>query len=259
MRKLLTGSRRGPSLSQFVIRAIEELWPPLVYLAHGKKKLTEAADGSPAAERVVKSYGVLSNAQLEKRLEEEHERGRNVDEKTIRFAMTISIALTVLSSAAGVVLKSSEGGLGETAVSILFAISALYTLSAGLLALGALKTLPTYGFGTHYLIDKERPEAVARALVSQETVNIVRHLRNEATYQCLRNGFVLLLAALLLSVLLFGLRRHPDPEPASTRPTTARWVLQTEQVPSLARHSLARECFLPSASLAGRGSLAGDV
>ena len=36
----------------------------------------------------------------------------------------------------------------------------------------------------------------------QEEINIVRHLRNESAYQCLRNGFFLLLLALIIATFL---------------------------------------------------------
>lgn len=75
-----------------------------------------------------------------------------------------------------------------------------YVLSAGFVALGALRTLPSYGYGTRFLLQQEdnAPSTVADALARQELMNNIRHLRNETAYQALRNGLILLFVAILL-------------------------------------------------------------
>lgn len=189
----------------------------MFYYFRARKKLAEAKiSGREKNDSLYIQYKTLSSEELETRLKEEHERGKNIDEKTIKFSVTISIAVTILGSAGSVILKSlSEPNLVFYA-STFVAASVIYTISGGLLALSALKTLPTYGFGTLFLLKKkESNEVVVSSLVSQEKVNIVRQLRNESAYQCLRNGFLLLLPALLIysiaSVSSHGDLKKKDP------------------------------------------------
>jgi hypothetical protein len=88
-------------------------------------------------------------------------------------------------------------------------------LIAGIISLGALKTLPKYGYGTKHEILAEQQGAnhIAKALFLQEEINIVRHLRNESAYQCLRNGFLLLLLVLIIAT--FSIRIPSKAKPVS--------------------------------------------
>ena len=64
----------------------------------------------------------------------------------------------------------------------------------------ALRTLPSYGYGTRFLLDQsvDPPQILADALARQETMNVVRHLRNEAAYQAMRNGLLFLFAGIMV-------------------------------------------------------------
>lgn len=184
-----------------LLRLLEELLPFIFYIKSANRKLHESSVVSKDRERsLYVAYEELAEEELTRRLTEEHERGKGIDEKTIKFSITISLALTILGSAGSVVLKSIESQNLSMIASLLIALSVIYTISGGLLALGALKTLPTYGFGTNYLVQRKSlgKEIVALALISQEKVNIVRQVRNEASYQCLRNGLILLLVVLVI-------------------------------------------------------------
>ena len=68
------------------------------------------------------------------------------------------------------------------------------------MALGALRTFPTYGYGTQFLLQqRENTETVlADALARQETMNNIRHLRNETAYAALRNGLLFLFAGIIV-------------------------------------------------------------
>jgi len=78
----------------------------------------------------------------------------------------------------------------------------LYTIIGGIIALGALKTLPTYGYGTNFIIkSKDDVNVKIAALAAQEKVNTARHLRNEAAYQCLRNGFIILIIPVIFFII----------------------------------------------------------
>lgn len=194
---LIRGSRK------ILARISEELLPPPFFWVYYRKKVKVAKGlgdfAAPCGEGKYKRYWSLSNQQLSDRLCEEHERGRAIDEKTLRFTFVISIGLTVLGAAAGYLTKVLENDSLKYVVVSAAGISVLYTITGGLLALGALKTLPRYGYGTQFLLWEDQKLAKVRALAAQEELNIVRHLRNEAAYQCIRNGF----AALLFLVCVF--------------------------------------------------------
>ena len=77
------------------------------------------------------------------------------------------------------------------------------------MALGALRTYNKFGFGTKYTlaIHESDPKALrAEHLARQETVNNLRHCRNEAVFQAVRNGFILLFVGILtiLAAAYFG-------------------------------------------------------
>ncbi len=80
-------------------------------------------------------------------------------------------------------------------------VAAIFALISGLIAVRALTTLPAYGYGTNFASVSGDPLAVARALLAQEKINSLRHVRNEAAYQCLRNSLIcLIFAVALLSI-----------------------------------------------------------
>ena len=83
-----------------------------------------------------------------------------------------------------------------------------YRAMAGLVALGALRTAPRYGYGTQFLLEQDRPmnEILAESLARQEIVNIVRHLRNEAAFQSLRNGLLLFIIVIVMFTGIFVFR-----------------------------------------------------
>ncbi|WP_220385041.1 hypothetical protein, partial [Klebsiella pneumoniae] len=66
-----------------------------------------------------------------------------------------------------------------------------------------LKTLPKFGYGTYFEINKNR-ESLIKAIIGQEKVNIIRHIRNELSYMSLRNGFLLILFALILCLFILA-------------------------------------------------------
>jgi hypothetical protein len=86
------------------------------------------------------------------------------------------------------------------AIAILVWLAIFYIFAAGFLALGALKTQQSFMYGTEA---KRFPPVnhktlYADALARQELSNSARHLRNEASYQCLWNGFILLFVSLAI-------------------------------------------------------------
>lgn len=186
---------------KFLYRAFEEILPFFPFLVSRKKIQKLIGDDAELTKRA-KLYEQLESNCLDDRIKEEHERGIKIDDKTFKFTLGLSISLTVLAAASGSLAKYLPGSSFSEFISIVCGVSALYMLAAGITALGALKTLPTYGYGTEHIINQKMDGVsyLSQALFAQERMNIIRHLRNEAAYQSLRNGFLLLFFALAISV-----------------------------------------------------------
>lgn len=144
------------------------------------------------------TYTYLSAEQLVERLAEERARAVALDDKTFKMTLSLSLALTVVGTAYAVLLTAIlKPWIGQVLVILVWS-AIFYIFSAGFLALGALKTQQLFMYGTEA---KRYPAAehktrYADALARQELANGERHLRNEASYQCLWNGFLLLFVSL---------------------------------------------------------------
>ncbi|MBU1647784.1 MAG: hypothetical protein KKF37_00325 [Proteobacteria bacterium] len=179
----------------------EEIFPFVIFARNKWKKIHQIqTKGAP--EQKVKEYSTLPLEKLKQRLTEEHDRATKIDEKTTKFTLGLSVSLTILSTTSGTLAKLLPDNNINSTIIILCGIASVFMLIAGIISLGALKTLPRYGYGTMHEICAEKKEIghFASVLFLQEEINIVRHQRNEAAYQCLRNGFLLLLLALVISI-----------------------------------------------------------
>ena len=143
-------------------------------------------------------FEILSVDQLEQRLDEERQRAVALDEKTFKLTLSFTLGLTILGSTAAFVAK----GVSSNAVEAVIGIGILFVLGAGGVALTALQTAPSYGYGTHFLLHLQKQgnkqRVLADALARQETMNQIRQLRNEVSFQALRNGLVLVFAGIVL-------------------------------------------------------------
>jgi len=173
-------------------------------------------------------YHKLSDEELGKRLSEERDRAKAMDEKTFKMTLALTVGLTVLGSTTTLLVHGVPFEKLRPLVAALAVLAIVYSLFGGFLALGALRTLPSFGYGTDFVIRAKSDRAfVVGCLVSQEIMNIVRHLRNESAYQCLRNGCMCLFAAVLLyatSVAVGTLQPKPTP-PSDCQKTAARLLL----------------------------------
>lgn len=187
-----------------------------VYFFEKQKNILNKVGNENEIASKSKRYEELDSDSLNIRIKEEHERAVKIDEKTFKFTLGLSISLTVLAAASGSFVKFLPNSSFVTYISIICGISSLYMLAAGITALGAIKTLATYGYGTDHLLNQKRigNSYLAEALYAQERMNIVRQLRNESAYQCLRNGFLMLFLALGITVVLLG---NPSKAPAPTK------------------------------------------
>ena len=154
-----------------------------------------------------KRYEQLDDTSLGERIREEHDRAIQIDEKTTKFTLSFSIAFSVIGAIGVLIARQSSNGNLNHVLAGLLAIATSYTIVGGLIALGSLRTLPKYGYGTEYRLsdghkrpDQNNKKVKVEALAAQEIVNTVRHLRNEAAYQCLRNGLICLVLSIPLIV-----------------------------------------------------------
>lgn len=197
-------SRKMKGVKKLASIIYEETLPFVLFLCRYNEKIKaakEVSDGKKNGE--FDNYQKLGVQIIKKRLEDEHIRAISIDEKTLKFATSLSIVLAIASFLQGLLLKSSQNDLLKLLISITTILSIIYALIAFLLALGALKTLPTYGYATSYYLQlKTDKKSAARALAAQETVNLIRQLRNEAAFQCLRNAVLIFLVSVILSILL---------------------------------------------------------
>lgn len=195
-------------MKKCVYRIIEETFPLFAFLRNKRKVIVPLLNGAIVQEKY-KLYEGLDERCLKDRIAEEHERAKKIDGKTSKFTLGLSISLAVLTAASGAFSKLIPEALYAGFFSILCGFASIYMLMAGVIALGALKTLPIYGYGTqHALKQKEGGISyLSQVLYAQERVNIVRHLRNEAAYQSLRNGFLVFIAALIFVVFLLILNQ----------------------------------------------------
>jgi hypothetical protein len=186
-----------------LIRLLEEFFPFIFFMINKHKTLHRIQREPPFRGKLFE-YSSLSVEKLSSRLAEEHERAVKIDEKTSKFTLGLSVSLTILVTFSGALVKLLPASGINWLVILLCGFSSIFMMIAGIVSLGALKTLPKYGYGTQHLLMAEKNGAchLAGELILQEDINTLRHLRNETAYQCLRNGFIILLIALILAVFL---------------------------------------------------------
>lgn len=194
-------------------RALEEILPFIPFLARAsrQRRRSESDDILECPEFAV--YGSLPEDQLEGRLREERKRAELLDEKTFKLTLSLSIGLTIVGSAAVPLVRALPGPSMQLIVGACVGLGLVYVLVAGFVALRALRTIRSYGYGTGFLLElsklpqqDNRQAYLAAELARQETMNLVRHLRNETAYQALRNGLYLLFAAIMVSFAGFVIR-----------------------------------------------------
>ncbi|MCY4000321.1 MAG: hypothetical protein OXF84_05885 [Bacteroidetes bacterium] len=199
--KKLFNKLRSPQNPPRYLRGIEEVFPFSNFLLNSciKHKTIKSIENNPNNYKEYQKYSNINIDNLDKRLNEEWDRASAIDQKTFKFTLSVSIALTVLGSASTLLDDQVDGCYPK----ILLILSIVYFLISGLIALGSIKTLPKYGYGTESLLRSgdQLQEYKASSLILMEEINIIRHIRNEAAYQTLRNGFILF----ILSSFTYGI------------------------------------------------------
>ena len=197
-------------------RLAEEFFPFAYYLRNASRLKLRYKLPELLQDEAFQGYDRLSVDELDRRLAEEHERAVALDDKTSKGTLFLSVGfsilglgLTVISSSNWILLKTTSSPVGSTWLILLFGASVIYFLTASWMALGALRTYHKFGFGTKYTLtlhDSDPTALRAEHLARQETVNNLRHCRNEAVFQAVRNGFILLFVGILtiLVAMYFG-------------------------------------------------------
>ncbi|MGB8274288.1 MAG: hypothetical protein WCF16_03350 [Alphaproteobacteria bacterium] len=181
-------------------RIIEKLFPFGHYLVRSRRQRRHCTSKNILSEQEFARYSTLAVDQLTRRLEDERQRASAMDEKTFKLTLSLSVGLTVLGSTVALLVNGVSSPTVQIALIIMIGLGLFYVLAAGFVAVGALRTLPSYGYGTRFLLDQsvDPPQILADALARQETMNVVRHLRNEAAYQAMRNGLLFLFAGIMV-------------------------------------------------------------
>ena len=179
-----------------IARLFEEIFPFGQYIRNVKRLRKRCKRTDILREEMFIEYETLESNLLKRRLEEERQRASALDEKTFKLTLSLSVGLAVLGSTAAFFAK----GVWVDIVVAAIGIGVSFVLGAGFVALGALRTLPSYGYGTQFLLQKRENEnmILADALARQESMNQIRHLRNETSYQALRNGLLLIFGGIAL-------------------------------------------------------------
>lgn len=183
-----------------VSRVFEEVFPLLHYWLRTRRLRRRSECPHILEDKSFAEYTELSVEELRDRLERERTRAQVMDEKTFKLTLALSIGFAFVGLAGAPTAMSLANALIRMVVVASTGIGLGFVLLAGFVALGALRTLPSYGYGTGFLLELRQSEdrqvtVLATALARQETLNAVRHLRNETAYQCLRNGFVFFFVA----------------------------------------------------------------
>lgn len=191
----------------WISRIFEEVIPFIPYLVRSRRKRRQAECKNILNKKNFAEYRELSEQQILCRLTEERLRASAMDEKTFKLSLSLSVGLTFLGLAATLLIKAIGYVTVQIILTSFIGLGVLYVLIAGSVAVGALRTLPSYGYGTGFLLQHQRqPQEclLAEALARQETMNIIRHLRNETAYQALRNGLLLLVVGILVFLISFA-------------------------------------------------------
>ena len=224
-----------------ILRALEELAPIFFFLSRDRRIERRETEKDILSNPLFNGYAGLTVDQAQERLKEERARAAALDEKTFKLTLSLAIGLTIVGTAITALIEKVPSPIGKLGIAIGLAIAIIYILLGGLLALGAMRTLPAYGYGTRFALAQSAGATVpplADALARQETVNQRRHLRNEAAQQMLRNGFLVLLVAFIAFAISYGSRlvadaRGPEAIVSNMEPawSTFGWKAELQAAP----------------------------
>jgi hypothetical protein len=184
------------------MRWFEEAFPFAAYVRNRKTLLAQAnAPDLFEQKPELLRYRELSEQQLTDRLKDERTRAAAMDDKTFKVTLSLTVGLTIVGTTSATLVSMVNSPTLKTVTVAALAAAVGYILGAGFLAIGALRTEPSFGYGTGPLLaapEKQRTN-YAEYLARQEIMNQTRQVRNEASYQAIRNGLALFLAVTALA------------------------------------------------------------
>ena len=195
-------------IRKHISRIVEELFPFVHYLVYDRRRGKEIDSPKILIDQKVENYRTLHKKQLRRRLKEEYQRALIMDEKTFKLTVLLSFEFTVLSLAIHLLSRNIVSSATiQKGLTVIVGIGFLYIFLAGLLALGARRASPSYGYGTQALLHQQQNHEqtiLAEDLIRQELMNFRRYYRNETVYMALRNVlFLILFGAILFLGMLY--------------------------------------------------------
>ena len=144
-------------------------------------------------------------------LEKEMSRRRIIEEKAKTNALAITLALSAML--AGVALVGNLTDSGDSPLNRLVWIviplqvtGIVFLLTGGLLALNALRTVPTQMWTVEdekrNLEDEEKSSAIASFIVFNQHYTNIKSNHVDTSYSCIRNGVIVLAGSALAAVIL---------------------------------------------------------
>ena len=156
-----------------VHRVLEELFPFVNYIAHSRRLHRLCCSENILRERQFSDYETLSIKSLKRRIYEEHQRALYVDDKTVKFTLSFSIGLAFIGLLSAFLIGSVSTTASRIMLVITFGLGIIYILTAGLTALRALRTRPSYGYGTRFLLQiKQSSDATSIVATAQPSRNL---------------------------------------------------------------------------------------
>ena len=193
-------STLASNLKSIAVRLFEEFLPFVANFIN-RRKLEKRLETLP--EDTVSEYRLVPIGELEERLSEEGQRANDLDEKTTKMTLAFTLSLGILG--AGVGMANHLPAFFALPITIGALASAAYILTGGWLALAGFRTLPRFGYGTSFRAERRNAsdplQLLVEHLLRQETQNQIRHVRNEAAFQCLRNGFLVFGTTLIVYIV----------------------------------------------------------
>ena len=183
-------------------RTCEEIAPWAFFIVLARRQERRCRCKDLLEDKAYQRYTELSEADLERRLAQEHERSDALDDKTVKLTLSIAgglsvlgLGLTMLGTTTAALDDAKAIAGSANYVTAVVTVSVLHFLGASWMALGALRAQPRHGFGTQYLLalkGNDRQKTQADQLARQEVRNSIRQMRNEAVFQTVRNGMIVL-------------------------------------------------------------------
>jgi hypothetical protein len=173
----------------------EELLPPIMFWVNERKMKKDEEAEKPVTFQC-KAYEGKSKYWLNETLDSSQKDALSLDDKTFKFTLSLALALTFLGTYVTTLIEKITNPFWAVCLTVSVGLSIFYILFGGFIAFGSMRTQKTYGKRRDAKTDTI--DSLKDALRRQEKSYNRRHVRNEAAYQSLRNGFLLLISSIAI-------------------------------------------------------------